>query len=312
MTASPEPALGDMDNRVVPPGAGALDESTPGGVYLCQVGPAVSCGACCGLYNVPALSRESLTRTLGERTARFTTVPRTIEAIDRFGEDTLKAEGDGRPMKNFHHCPFLGLTGPGKSAVGCLLHPLAEGNGGIDWRGLSYYGAFACATYFCPACRELAPARKRLVRQAAGNWYDYGLMITEAGMLDAFFDQVEKRLGKPLETLEPGPRPGAEARLREFLAIKSTWPFRDPALFRGANFFFDKKEYQPPALDFKRLGADDSPWAAVLAALWSALPDPAALKQAEALLDRMAGDTAAALEGPAEITDGLKKQGKRP
>jgi hypothetical protein len=179
--------------------------------------------------------------------------------------------------------------------VGCLLHPLAEGNAGIDWRGLSYYGAFACATYFCPTCREMAPARKQLLRQAADHWYDYGLMITEAGMLDAFFDQVERRLGRPMDELGPEQRHRASAHIRAFLAIKSTWPFRDPALSRPANFFFNKKEYQPPAIDFQSLGAEESTWAAVLTGLWSALPNLPALFAAETFLDQMADDVAAAL-----------------
>ncbi|MEW6079277.1 MAG: hypothetical protein AB1724_15830 [Thermodesulfobacteriota bacterium] len=280
----------------IPPEAAGLDDRTPGGVYLCQVGPAVSCGACCGLYNVRDLSRESLTRMLAERTERFSQVPRTIEAIDRFGGDMLHAEDERRPMKDFHHCPFLGLIGSEKGTVGCLLHPLADGNAGIDWRGLSYYGAYACATYFCPACRDLAPARKRLIRQAADNWYDYGLMITETDLLDAFFDQVENRLGRPLDDADSRPESDACGRIREFLAVKATWPFRDPDRFRAANFFFDKKDYQPPAIDFKGLGVDGSPWAPVLTALWSALPGLAALRQAEVLLNRMADAAAAALE----------------
>ena len=269
-----------------------LDERTPGAVYLCQVGPGVSCGACCGLYNIASLSRERLTALLTRRTERFALVPRTVEAIDAFAEETLKSEGRQRPMKNFHHCPFLGLIGREKMTVGCLLHPLADGNAGIDWRGLSYYGAFACATYFCPACRELLPAHKRLVRLAADNWYDYGLMITETEMISVYFAQVEKRLGRPLDEADLKDRPRAAAAIRAFLAIKSDWPFSDPTRRRAANFFFNKKEYQPPAMDFSALELKGSWWAPVLSGLWSLIPDQPTLRRAEALLDRMADDLA--------------------
>lgn len=34
-----------------------MDKTAPGGVYLCRVNENLSCGACCGLYNVPDLSR---------------------------------------------------------------------------------------------------------------------------------------------------------------------------------------------------------------------------------------------------------------
>ena len=289
------PDTRDHDRSSAPDPAG-LDRRTPGEVYLCQVGPAVSCGACCGLYNVRNLSRTKLTRMLEQRTGRFGQVPRTVAAIDRFALETSKAEGRKRPMKNFHHCPFLGLIGPEKRTVGCLLHPLADGNAGIDWRGLSYYGAFACATYFCPTCRELAPRHKRLIRQAADNWYDYGLMITENGMLATFLGRVEDRLGRPVDNHDLERHPQAERPIRNFLAVKTTWPYRDPESARPANFFFNKKEYQPPPVDFNHPGATESGWAPVLTALWSVLPDLSALREAESLLDRMADDVARTLE----------------
>ncbi len=50
-----------------------MDDQVPGGVYLCQVSAQVSCGACCGLYNVADLSRENLTRMLERRTRCFST-----------------------------------------------------------------------------------------------------------------------------------------------------------------------------------------------------------------------------------------------
>ena len=280
---STDPELIDLDNR------------TPGQVYLCQVSPTVSCGACCGLYNIKQLSREKLTRMLEARTGRFAKVPRTVDTIDRFALETHRTEGRQRPMKNFHHCPFLGLIGPANRTVGCLLHPLADGNAGIDWRGLSYYGAMACATYFCPTCRELVPAHKRLIRQATDNWYDYGLMITETDMLATFINQVEQRLKRPVDGRDLERSPLAAAAIRHFLAIKTDWPFRDPERGRPANFFFNKKEYQPPAIDLTRLGVSESQWSPVLAALWSVLPDLFALREAESLLDGMADELARAL-----------------
>ncbi len=282
--------------RAANPELDELDRRTPGGVYLCQVSATVSCGACCGLYNVNDLSREALTRMLEDRTGRFARVPRSIEAIDDFaGETFFRTEGQKRPIPDFHHCPFLGLISPGNCTVGCLLHPLAQGNDGVDWRGLSYYGAFACATYFCPTCHQLAPGHKRLIRQAADNWYDYGLMITESDMLATFLDRVENRLGQSLDGQHIELRPEALDALRHFLAIKTTWPFRDPDRFRGANFFFNKEENQPPPIDSQRSGGEGSDWTPVLNALWSKLPDLTALREAESHLNRMADDMATAL-----------------
>ena len=48
-----------------------LDGENVSAVYLCQVGERVSCGACCGLYNVADLSRDSLEDRLARRTVRL-------------------------------------------------------------------------------------------------------------------------------------------------------------------------------------------------------------------------------------------------
>lgn len=182
------------------------------------------------------------------------------------------------------------MMGSENRTVGCLLHPLSEGNAGVDWRGASYYGAWACTTYFCPTCHELRPEHKRLVRQVADNWYDYGLMITETDMLSTFLTQVEARLGRPVDHHDFQQNPRAAGVFRNFLAIKTTWPFRDPDRTRMVNFFFNRKEYQPPVIDFKNLGKEDSKWAPVLTALWTALSSPQALLEAESFLDRMVDD----------------------
>ena len=124
--------------------------SAPGGVYLCQVNQQVSCGACCGLYNVAEVSRDALESMLTDRTRNFARVPREADAIVAFGRQVLKKLRGRAPFPDFHHCPFVGLVGQSFARVGCLLHPLAAGNDGVDYRGLSYYGGMACRVYFCP------------------------------------------------------------------------------------------------------------------------------------------------------------------
>ena len=63
-------------------------EAVPGGVYLCQVSETVSCGACCGLYNVADPSRTALQTMLAKRTARFVRLPRNMDAILDFAVRT--------------------------------------------------------------------------------------------------------------------------------------------------------------------------------------------------------------------------------
>ena len=141
-----------------------LDAAVPGGVYLCQVGETVSCGACCGLYNVSDITRHTLSGRLENRSALFRSVSRTVQDIDRFAREIAFLESDQRPFEKFHHCPFIGLIGDRLSRVGCLLHPMADGNHGVDFRGLSYYGGMACRTYFCPATHGMMPRYKKVLR----------------------------------------------------------------------------------------------------------------------------------------------------
>lgn len=107
------------------------DKLVRGQVYLCQTGPCVSCGSCCGLYNMADLSREHLRAILAERTNTFAGVPRTIDDILAFEQERMRVEGADAPIADFHHCFFVGLIQDGGERVGCLLHPLASGNGGL-------------------------------------------------------------------------------------------------------------------------------------------------------------------------------------
>ena len=127
------------------------------------------------------------------RTRRFAAVPRTVAGIDAFKASIEGTEPRKRPFPDFHHCAFLGMIEDAGRRVGCLLHPLARGNGGVDWRGLSYYGGMACRTYFCPSVRHLPVRWLTAVRQSMDHWYLHGLVVTERRLLAALFT----RTGKP-------------------------------------------------------------------------------------------------------------------
>lgn len=225
------------------------DAAAPGGVYLCQVGEHVSCGACCGLYNTGSAGREALSEMLSFRTRRFSAIPREIDAILAFAAEVRAREPQARPYPGFHHCPYIGMVGREASRVGCLLHPLADGNDGVDYRGLSYYGGMACRTYFCPSCKSLNPFYKRILRAAAEDWHGYGLIITETALVEAFFHEVEHRLGRPLapgDILGHGDR---EALIRRLIDIRRSWPHR-PVPGKLCNYFFEDRRYTKPPVDY--------------------------------------------------------------
>ncbi len=258
-----------------------LDAATPGGVYLCQVEEGVSCGACCGLYNLQDCSRVNLSRLLRARSERFAGVPRTADAIEHFAHQSLRCEPQQRPFEGFHHCPFLGWIGTDSGCVGCLLHPVADGNRGVDYRGLSYYGGLACSSYFCPTTHMLAASYKKIVRMAAVDWYVYGLVITETELLSEIFGHIELRLGHPLQADSFAHRPSAQQALMRLLRLKIDWPYRPPYWNTPCHYFFKENPRPRPLMDYLRLGVQPSGFDRILCELTSHFTSAAALDQAE-------------------------------
>lgn len=272
-----------------------MDPQVPGGVYLCQVNERVSCGACCGLYNVAETSREHMVKTLGDRTHRFARVPRTVEGIDAFALQSQRIECQERPFPQFHHCPFIGLIGEERSRVGCLLHPMAEGNQGVDFRGLSYYGGLACRTYFCPSTHSLPPRYKRVLRKVLADWHLYGLVVTETDLISALFHQIEVRLASHIEPALFEGRPEAGRALDRLLALKLTWPHRPPEADSPCHHFFFDVSYAKPLIDYRRLGVASSPFNPILRELISAFDSVETLRRAEQRIDQAIAGVVAAL-----------------
>lgn len=268
-----------------------LDSQTPGGVYLCQVSETVSCGACCGLYNVADASRESLHAILRRRTERFASVSRTPEAIAEFEAEARASEPGPPPLSEFHHCRFVGHVGEGRSRVGCLLHPLAAGNGGVDFRGLSHYGGLACRSYFCPACLETPERIKRCLRVAADDWHLYGMVVTESRLLTRLVNAAESRAGRRLDPEDMRNRPELAEAFRAVLRLKRDWPFpTDPA--RRVHYFFKDGLYPRSPVDPVRFGLEPTPLTPVLRELVGDLDSADAFRRAEArvrsVVDRLA------------------------
>lgn len=217
-------------------------------IYLCQVSEAVSCGACCGLYNLPNLSRKKLETLLAKRTEAFASVPRTEDGIYTFQKRNEAPPPRSRPFPEFHHCPFLGLLGDEKHHVGCLLHPAAPGNDGVDYRSLSWYGEQACRTYFCPTTQKLAPVYQSIVKQTIDNWYMFGLIVTEHILVTAYFKEVETRLGRRVAVSDYTRNIEATDAFREFAELKCHWPYRRNDAPGACNFFFENGLYPRPGV----------------------------------------------------------------
>jgi hypothetical protein len=250
-------------------------------VYLCQTGPTVSCGACCGLYNVVDPCAESLEAMLLRRTRWFADVPRTVAGIDAFKARVEGIESQKRPFPDFHHCPYLGMIEDEGRRVGCLLHPLAKGNKGIDWRGLSFYGGMACRTYFCSSVKQLPRRWLTALRQSMDHWHLHGLVVTERRLLAAFFEILEDRLERPIDPADvPAESPAADY-LKAFAGLKLTWPFRRTGAPGMTNYFFEDGLYPRPAVVRASATIPPSPFETIFRELDSGFSSTNELHQAE-------------------------------
>ena len=214
-------------------------------------------------------------------------MPRQVDAIDEFRVRLERREHAARPYIDFYACPFLGWIGADGGRVGCLLHPMAAGNGGIDYRGLSFYGGLACRDYFCPSYRNLAAAHKEIVRAVCPDWYLYGLVVTEDRLVGAFFGEVEQRAGRRLCAADLSVHADLRPAVLEFLTLKLAWPFRAPDAKGPGNYFFNDGLHPKPTIDYARLGLAPSPLDPILRELSSAFDRPAELAQAEAAIERI-------------------------
>ena len=256
-------------------------------VYLCQVSPEVSCGACCGLYNVATPSLEAIETMLVRRTRWFADVPRTVAGIDAFRARVETAEPGVRPFPDFHHCVFLGMIEDHGRRVGCLLHPLAKGNDGLDWRGLSFYGGMACRTYFCPSVRQLPSRWLQALRQSMDHWYLHGLIVTERQLLAAFFQAVEQRLGRRIHPSDFSANEHATQGLKKLAQLKVDWPFRRPEAAGVCNYFFEDGLYRRPKVEPVDGQAAASPAAVILRELDSVFATISERQRAEQILESL-------------------------
>lgn len=274
-------------------GGQGMDQQTTDDIYLCQVGETLSCGACCGLYNLPDPSFHAVSGILSRRTALFSDLSRDMEAILAFGEKETALIG-GPPMAEFHHCPYLGLIGPEKNRVGCLLHPLGDGNHGIDYRGLSHYGSMTCQMYFCPTHRLTPFYLKVLLCNIIEDWYAFGLVVPETDLLAAMDEQIRARAPAAEIDTERALKKKTRRPWQTLLTLKRDWPYR-VAGRPWANYFFNDALYGKPAVDYGKTGQTSSRYDKLFRELHSVFDGPADLARAETFMARLFDDLAGSL-----------------
>jgi hypothetical protein len=203
---------------------------------LCRPDSFKSCAACCGLYNVADATKPSLLNKLRRRTALFGATQRSARAIIEYEDRVRSLEGEARLDPGIHVCEFIGFLDEESRTVGCLLHPLARGNKGVDFRGLCHYGSVACKSFFCPAWEELDAHHRAVLVATIDDWHIYGLIATDLNFIRAVFSLLEERLMRPLDaTVLSSAR--AKGIFKEIIGWKNDWPFKGPSTVRQSRYY---------------------------------------------------------------------------
>ena len=114
-----------------------------------------------------------------------------------------------------HVCEFTGFLDADRKIVGCLLHPSAPGNGGVDLRGLCYYGSMACKSFFCPSWSEVPASQRRILLDVLDDWHLYGLVMTDPGFIRSLFRLLE------IQSWRAGRSPSVSFRARHRIFSKA-------------------------------------------------------------------------------------------
>ncbi|MCK9390520.1 MAG: hypothetical protein M0Q01_02995 [Syntrophales bacterium] len=249
--------------------------------HLCQPDECKSCGACCGLYNYADSSRESLTLRLRGRTKLFRHADKSPEGLQVFSRMIQATEDMARRYEVIYCCEYLGFLDPEEKRVGCLLHPLQ--NGGIDHRGVSFYGRELCDGHFCPSYHYISGEEKQALLNIIPDWYLFGLVITDIDLVKSYFQLISNGV---YET--PSPERFKDGLLREkalaFFDLKLSWPFRSAAVRRLGKYYFDGSQYMINHIDYEALGSERSGFDRIFLSLTSDFRSREDLRQAEDLI----------------------------
>jgi len=219
---------------------------------LCHRGDA-SCGACCGLHNREDLTPNAVRAELRRTTELLAQTPRSEEAY-RAAAAKRARELPVPLFPSVRICPMLGFLGPTERRVGYLAHPLVTG--GVDLRSCGADGLMTCEAFLCPSHGSL----RELVAQATGDYYRYGLVVTDAPFVRAVLDALEARTGERPATPHLAHRPFGRAfrsllSLKEELAPGSEGAF---GAFRPARALGEEKRRAPSPVEriLEALGGD--------------------------------------------------------
>jgi hypothetical protein len=173
----------------------------------------------------------------------FRSIPRSVRALMDF-EAIIRRDEDDSPLEeSIHVCEFAGFLDADRRIPGCMLHPCAPGNNGVDLRGMCHYGSMACKTFFCPAWENMDALHREILVRSIDDWHLYGLVITDTNFVRSLFGILEESLGRltdadRLLTGETG------LIFKEMISWKDTWPFKAGSSLRGSSYYVKTESVQ--------------------------------------------------------------------
>jgi hypothetical protein len=258
-------------------------------IHLCQPDSRKSCGACCGLYNYSANSRDSLLERLRKRTALFRQTVKGRADLPRFSEMVRNSEDNSRIYEVIYCCEYLGFI-EGEGKVGCLLHPMQ--NDGVDLRDVSFYGRQLCDGHFCPSYHYISPAEKKALINIIDDWHLFGLCVTDIDLVKEYFRLISERIGE-MPHPEVFLKPELKNSALRFFELKTSWPFRSRADNRFGKYYFEGTQYMIHFIDYEKLGCGRSRYNAIFLSLASEFAGAAEAAEAERLIEKHIEDFAA-------------------
>jgi hypothetical protein len=141
----------------------------------------------------------------------------------------------------------------------------------------------------------LSATGRRIVRALAPDWHLYGLVITEAEMLSAFFGEIERLSERPLGVGDITDSRACRDAVREFMGFKRNWPFRPAPRNPLPHYFFNDDLYARPPAQNPFPGDWPAAYATIFQALETVWPSAVAARKTGAHLDRIFSRIAAAL-----------------
>jgi hypothetical protein len=250
-------------------------------VMLCQPDKNKSCAACCGLYNRHDHSRHAIESILKIQTEYFQEAKKS-DALLKNQKQCQKHITNKKLFDTIYNCEFVGYIDHDHKRIGCLLHPAS--NTGEDLRHYGFYGTKTCSEHFCPSYANLTTTEQKAVVQVSGDWYLYGLVITDIDLVKEFFKQVQDRIGDNIKGKHLQSPAVADA-LHDFFSLKENWEFKSPENRLG-KYYFSRAEYSIARIEYqKRWCINPSRFDKILISLESDFQTKEDLHEAESLIE---------------------------